>query len=246
MKARNYKSELAEAVAYFWKKRTEQSEKQGEASGTKDAGNRSSVTGGAQLDAFVELFAKIARDSGLTDSEIHMKETTLPGYYRPTKEWDLVLYADGDLIASVEFKSHIGPSFGNNFNNRVEEALGSATDLRTAYREGAMKQSIKPWMGYFMLLEDHPKSATPVKVREPYFPVLPDFKEASYQRRYVEFCRRLVLEGLYDSACLLFSAESTGRSGDFIEPSTGLDFIQFSASFIGAITAFIQNRDMRR
>jgi len=127
MKIRSYKNELAEAVAYFWKKRTEQSEKQGKATETKNVGNRSSVTGKAQLNGFIELFAKIARDSGLTDSEIHMKETTLPGYYRPTKEWDLVLYADGDLIASVEFKSHVGPSFGNNFNNRVEEALGSAT-----------------------------------------------------------------------------------------------------------------------
>jgi hypothetical protein len=34
----------------------------------------------------------------------------------------------GSLVATVEVKSQVG-SFGNNFNNRVEEAIGSATDF---------------------------------------------------------------------------------------------------------------------
>jgi hypothetical protein len=29
-------------------------------------------------------------------------------------------------LASIEFKTHAGPSFGNNFSNRVEEALENA------------------------------------------------------------------------------------------------------------------------
>jgi hypothetical protein len=41
----------------------------------------------------------------------------LPGYFRPTKEWDLLVILDGNLLASIEFKSQIGPSFGNNYNN---------------------------------------------------------------------------------------------------------------------------------
>jgi hypothetical protein len=45
----------------------------------------------------------------------------------------------------MEFKSQIGPSFGNNFNNRTEEALGSATDIWAAYREGAFKPSSRPF-----------------------------------------------------------------------------------------------------
>ena len=37
---------------------------------------------------------------------------------------------------SLPLKSHVGPSFGNNFNNRTEEAIGTSHDLFTAYREG--------------------------------------------------------------------------------------------------------------
>jgi hypothetical protein len=61
----------------------------------------------------------------------------LPGFFRPTKDWDMLVVHEGHLIAAVEFKSQRGPSFGNNFNNRTEEAIGNATDLWTAFREGA-------------------------------------------------------------------------------------------------------------
>jgi hypothetical protein len=53
----------------------------------------------------------------------------LPGFFRPTKEWDLLAIHDGKLLAVIEAKSQVGPSFGNNFNNRTEEAMGSALDL---------------------------------------------------------------------------------------------------------------------
>jgi hypothetical protein len=35
-------------------------------------------------------------------------------------------------VAAFELKALGAPSFGNNYNNRVEEALGSAVDLRRA------------------------------------------------------------------------------------------------------------------
>ena len=56
------------------------------------------------------------------------------------------MVVDGTLLAAFEFKSQVGPSFGNNFNNRTEEALGSATDLWTAFREGAFQTSQRPWL----------------------------------------------------------------------------------------------------
>lgn len=84
----------------------------------------------------------------------------------------------------IEFKSQVGPSFGNNFNNRVEEALGNASDLWTGfYREGAFKPSMRPWLGYLMLLEEHPKSTSPVRVNEPYFKVFKEFRNSSYKNR---------------------------------------------------------------
>ena len=90
------------------------------------------------MDGFIEIFADIFFRNGIPRESIHLKKTVLPGFFRPTKEWDLLVVLDNELIASIELKSHIGPSFGNNFNNRVEEALGSATDIRTAYREGGL------------------------------------------------------------------------------------------------------------
>jgi hypothetical protein len=64
-------------------------------------------------------------------SIFHHKNVELPGYYRPTKKWDFLVLIDGRLVAVVETKSQVG-SFGNNFNNRTEEAVGSAADLWTA------------------------------------------------------------------------------------------------------------------
>ena len=149
----NYRRRVSKAVKHFWKVRTRQHENQGAASGRKDAGSRSAVTGGKHLDGFINLFSDLLAEAGLPDSSIHTQTTTLPGYFRPAKKWDLVVVADGALLASIEFKAQVGPSFGNNFNNRVEEALGNSSDILTAYREGKFPLSQKPWLGWMMLLE---------------------------------------------------------------------------------------------
>jgi len=112
---------------------------------------------------------------------------------------------DAQLITALEAKSQVGPSFGNNFNQRAEEAIGSALDLWTAYREGAFNKSIRPWLGYVFLLESCPESERPVKVQEPHFKVLPEFVDASYARRYELLCRKLVRERHYNAAALLTS-----------------------------------------
>ncbi len=156
----DYKERVAKAIQHFWIVRTEQQNYQGSATGVKDYGTRGAVTGGKHLDGFIALLEGLLSDAGLPDSNIHTRTTTLPGYFRPTKDWDLVVVVDGRLLASIEFKAQIG-SFGNNFNNRIEEALGNATDLLTAYREGKFKPSQKPWLGWLMLLEDSPKSTSP-------------------------------------------------------------------------------------
>ncbi|PVE14706.1 hypothetical protein DDA93_15750 [Arthrobacter sp. Bz4] len=55
---------------------------------------------------------------------------------RPAKDCDLVLTRRGELLAVLEFKRATDPSFGNNFNNRTEVAIGSFTDIRTAVEKG--------------------------------------------------------------------------------------------------------------
>ena len=56
-----------------------------------------------------------------------------------------------------------------------------------------------------MLLEEAPGSLSPVRAREPHFKVFPEFKEASYAKRYEILLTKLVRERLYDSACFLMS-----------------------------------------
>jgi hypothetical protein len=158
----------------------------------------------------------------------------LPGWYRPEKKWDLLVVADGQLLAGIEFKSQVG-SFGNNCNNRTEEAIGSATDLWAAYREGAFKPAVRPWLGYLMLLEEVPGSTTPVSAREPHFKVFPEFTGASYAHRYEILLTKLVRERLYDAGCFLLSNAVGGRKGAYREPSGELSFQNFIASLLGHV-----------
>lgn len=225
---------LAAAVRQFWDTLRTQGERQGIKSGRRDQGSRSAATGGAQMHGFANLVRDLLIEAGIPDEAIFWKKNVvLPGFYRPTKDWDLLVVLDSQLLATIEFKSQVGPSFGNNFNNRTEEALGSATDLWTAYREGAFKLSQRPWLGYFMLLEEEQKSMRPIGVSESHFPVLDEFRGASYAKRYELLCQKLVRERLYDSACFLLSDRVNGAQGSFREPSPELSFRNFVISLLG-------------
>ncbi len=148
--------------------------------------------------------------------------------------------ADGKLIAIIEFKSQVGPSFGNNFNNRSEEALGSATDLWEAYEKGAFKLSERPWLGYLMLLEDTPAVKKAVKVKEPHFEVFPEFKDATYLERYNQLLSRLLRKRLYDACCLLLSPKDQGKLGVYTEPNPELSFVAFVTSLFAKATSVAQ------
>jgi hypothetical protein len=221
------------AVRQFWQTRDSQARKQG-AAGRKDQGARSAVTGGAQMDGFIDLFAQLISESGMPDAALfRSQKLELPGFYRPTKEWDLLVVRDGQLVCVIEAKSQVGPSFGNNFNNRAEEAIGSAVDLWTAYRARAFNKSVKPWLGYVFLLEDCAGSRTPVKVQEPHFEVFPEFKRASYARRYELLLDKLVRESLYNAAAFLLAP----RTGGYSEPAAELTFARLAKSLVAQIAA---------
>ncbi len=182
------------------------------------------------MDGFVELVRDFLADSGIDKSDIFCnKAVELPGWFRAEKKWDLLVVVKGQLIATMEFKSQVG-SFGNNFNNRTEESLGSATDIWTAYREGAFSLSQRPWLGYVMVLEEVPRSVGPVGVKEPHFPVFPEFRGASYAKRYEILMTKLVRERLYDSAALLLSNKDAAADGSYREPSSELSFENLFAS----------------
>jgi hypothetical protein len=227
-----------EAIRFYWQTRSQQLEKQRKAGGS-DQGLRSAVTGGAQMDGFIELLTKLVIEAGIDAKDIYYRNSLeLPGYFRPNKKWDFLVVPNGQLIAALEAKSQVGPSFGNNFNNRTEEAMGSALDLWTAFREEAFGSAIRPWIGYMFLLEDCPSSTKPVGVKEPHFKVFPEFRDSSYAKRYELFCRRLVLEKHYDGSAFIMSNPEKGLNGDYSEPASDLTFQAFANSLVARVATF--------
>ncbi len=191
------------------------------------------------MDGFVDLFRRLVMESGITEECIFYKRhIELPGFFRPTKEWDLLVIKDGCLVAAIEAKSQVGPSFGNNFNNRTEEAMGSALDLWTAYREGIFNGGRQPFLGYFFMLEDCEASNRPVRVKEPHFRVFPEFVGASYMKRYEIFCRKLVLERHYTSSSFIVSDGTRGEEGLYREPAADLAFAGFAKTLSSHVRSF--------
>jgi Restriction endonuclease XhoI len=235
-----WEAQLREAVRYFWATREKQSSAQGVKSGQRDAGLRTAVTGGKQMNGFVELVRDFLEESGVQKPNVYCdRSVELPGWFRAEKKWDLLIVTDSCLIAAIEFKSQIG-SFGNNFNNRSEEAIGSAADIWAAYREGAFAPSQRPWLGYFMMLEDADASTRPIGVCETHFKVFPEFKGASYARRYKILLTKLVRERHYDCASLLLSSISEGVNGAFREPSAELTFADLLRSLEARLATCIK------
>ena len=232
-----------DAVNLFWETKNRQKGAQAQ-SGDEDRGNRGSVTGGKQMDGFIGKLTEFMVKAGVPRDCIHGKDAILPGYFRATKDWDLVVVQDGKLVAAVELKSQVG-SIGNNLNNRVEEALGVAEDIWKAYREKAFGSLRQPWVGYLFLLGEpaHGRkgpslfSRNPVQVDEPHFEVFDVFREASYLDRYEVFCRRLVLERKYSAACFLTAVEQDAAEPmNYGVPASDLGPEQFIESLLRHVT----------
>lgn len=232
----NYEQRTRKAVQSFWKNREMARLRQIE-TGKIDQGERAGVTSGKNMDGFIDLLLEIVQANGLQHADIFKGRAllTLPGYFRPTKLWDLLIIYKSELVAAIELKSQVGPSFGNNFNNRTEEAIGTAQDFWTAYREGAFGQQPRPFAGWLMLVEDTAASKTPVKDVSPHFPIFSEFNGASYIQRYDLLCQKLVQEQLYTTASLITSPRTAIKTGAFLDASTMTSIKTFVTSFAGHI-----------
>jgi Restriction endonuclease XhoI len=249
----NTEERLQAAIQSYWDARSKNKEKQVRF-GKIDAGTRGEVTGGTQMGALEVLVADILCEAGLDRLDVRTRTSLeLPGYFRATKKWDLIVISEGQLVLAMEFKSQAGKSIGNNVNNRSEEAVGSAKDLWTAYREERFgKGAPTPFLGYLFLLEDRANVKRPVANKEPFFKVDPAFRGAaapskkegilkeqgvSYAKRYELLCRRLVLERLYDASCFIVATNS--KPTVVSQPAEDLSFARFSAALRGHALTFL-------
>jgi hypothetical protein len=217
------------AVAAYWDKKRSQFElsKIAEAVG---AGTAGSVRGGKHFDAVAGLLSKFFLEAGFPVESIAVKgnDIILPGFYRPTKQWDVVVSYEDTLVAAFEMKALGGPSFSKNYNNRIEEAIGTAADTRRANLAN-MFPGEEPWLGYFFIVEDAPKSRDKPKrrVRRGRFDVEDVWDHLSYQERCSVSFRRLLAEKLYDAALCVASSEAEKTP---IEFDDRLDWRHFHAA----------------
>lgn len=232
------------SVRQFWKAQADALKAQ-KRSKKKDTGRRGALTSGRHLAAFATLIRELVAANGLPESDVRTAgdEVTIPGYFRATKSWDLVVVHRGLLIAAIELKS-MGSSFGNNLNNRAEEILGQSVDLLKAHEHRVYRSSPRPFLGYCVLLADEPAAHRTVGTQSPHFDVLPEFAKASYAQRFAILCRKLVEEELYAEACLLLTPPAEGqKSGAYSHLDEATSFKRFAVGLAAHIAKIAASSD---
>jgi hypothetical protein len=240
----SFDDHIAGAVRAFWALRS------AEPIEARQGGARDSVLGGKNMAAFHDVILSVARHCGLPASSVltGSRKTILPGFYRPTKNWDTLVIHKERLVAVFEFKSQVG-SFGNNFNNRSEEAIGSAADLWVAHERHAFRRDPSappdprpPFVGWLMLLEDCLDSRKPVRFEEPHFRAFPEFRGASCADRYRILCERLMERQLYTAAAVVMSkgieGKASGAHASLSEATSVRNlFLSFAGHALAAVNA---------
>lgn len=204
--------------------------------GVHDQGERSKVTGGKHMNPIAEAIRQDLISCGFADKDVYYKGgcLRLPGWFRPSKDWDLLAFGDDELLAAVELKS-INSSFGNNANNRSEESLGSAIDLDHAVKNSLIPFNTQPpVIGYVLVVkmcnESLKKSGEPHKS---VYPIDKVFLHASYFDRLRILCKRLLSERLYQAVWIV---GVDPKSGEIVEPDKDLTYDKFIAAIQSRLT----------
>lgn len=139
-------------------------------------------------------------------------------------------------VTRRDFEDAIAAYWGvkqlQNEQSAIEEALGSAVDLRRAALAELYPRE-KPWLGYFFIMQDGEGSRRPVKTAKGALPADKLWHGTSYQDRFGTFCERLVAEQLYDAACYVTSSAEKPVPNELVE---SLDWRHFSAAINARLT----------
>lgn len=243
-----HENRVSEAVKSFWTVR-----------------DREGVRSGKTLDAFVELLTWIVHNNGLPEATVLTgRKAQLPGFFRPTKSWDVLIMDGGTLIAAIELKS-IADSFGKNANNRNEEALGSGVDIKEAFEEDAFEGLTRLFTGYLILVEDCEATLSGVQIQIKHFRAMEEFmlnpetreevyvKNAkgefpavdgvSYMNRFDILCRRLMQKNLYTAASVIKSPRSAIEDGEYSAVSRDTSIKAFLASLASHVETIAAIRE---
>lgn len=223
------RADLALAMAAYWRKKDAQTAT-AQLLGSTAEGAAKAVRGGGHFTPIAALLARFFLDAGYPAEAIGTgrPRVVLPGVFRPTKQWDLVVIHRDVLVAAVELKGIGGDegSIGRNYNNRAEEALGNSLDIDRAH-DAALVGPEKPWLGYFFVMEDSASSRAAKQPMEGTLPADPVWRGLSHQERFSLTAQRLLNEKLYDAICYVVSSAADPGPR---EPCTAADWRHFSAA----------------
>ncbi len=184
--------DLSTAVAEFW--------------AARETGTQS----GRHDKAFLNLIARELEALGVRPhvaTHAGDREAVVPGHFRAAKSWDIVCRdSAGEVRACIEFKSQVD-SYGNNENNRYEEALGSGLDVRASHGKDVA-------LGFVFVLCDEQATTRPTRDRAEGLD--PAFAQTSHVDRRRTFLNRITDFRLnempfYDAAAMLLVT----RAGSF-------------------------------
>lgn len=158
---------------------------------------RETAVRGTALDQLIQIVKNVVEKCFPNKLEILIgKKACVPGFFRPSKNWDIVVKNNNDIIAAIELKSLVR-SHGNNYNNRVEECLGCALDIKTYYKN---LNKPCPFLGYLLVINDEECTQ---KKRRNFDLMMKKFTDTSYLDRKRIECEELVNQNIYHSAQLI-------------------------------------------
>lgn len=188
---------------------------------------RCGTQSGRHIAPIATVIVEDMQNAGYDPSSVYLddRNVTLPGWFRPTKKWDITAFDNDMLVAAIELKS-ISGSFGNNANNRSEEAIGSVTDIAHAVDHHLLEPNrLPPNFGYALLIRKTADSAARRQHKGvTRYPVDQAFECASYIDRFTIMGRRLLQERIYQA---VWVATADLEQGIVEEPDPMMTYSKF-------------------
>ena len=199
-----------------------------------EQGNRGALTSGTHFKPVERIIRADLIKAGLPDSEVFSggHGMNLPGWYRPVKNWDILAIHNDHLVAAIELKTQ-NSSAGNNYNNRGEEAIGTAADAQQSVKNGLVPGNPAPAFAYAMITSE-PSMMQRRKLQNARFPTDPIFTDTSYWDRYGILLERAIADRLYQTGWLAF-VDITANT--VIEPNPLFTYDKFIAYLQGMVRA---------
>ncbi|MGW3060777.1 protein kinase domain-containing protein [Streptomyces goshikiensis] len=195
---------VKEAARFYWAARERRM--QAATRGGTTANELSAVRASSKFDVLAQALSEAFVARGIDPSWIRIgRAAEFPGSYGLGRSaWNLTIFKDDIPLAAVTITSLGGPSYGNNFNNRIQELTSNAFAVRQHNGQGV--ERFRPYLGIFFLLEESLGANAPLRVPP----------RTSYKERLGETFAQFHSDGLYDGVA--YMSVSKGEDPSFEEP----------------------------